>query len=1009
MANEIVLENQKQGNPESEWGLPNGASSSIEGFTTDISTNLGGTVDFKIDTDSSNYRIDIYRLGYYGGDGARKVATIQHTGAVNQPNPIVQLSTATVDAGNWSVTDSWTVPTDAVSGVYFAKLVRQDGTAGENRIPFVVRDDDGHSDVMFQTSDATWQAYNSWGGAGLYGNDLGTGANRAFAVSYNRPVQTEGVASFMGVEYSALRWLEENGYDVSYSSGVDTARSGSELLEHKVFLSVGHDEYWSQEARDNVEAARDAGVNLAFWSGNEIYWKTRWAPSLNSTPDDYRTMVSYKESYSGTTPDPSPIWTGTWRDPNAPDGSQPENALTGTIFAVNSHRDDTVTVPYEYSNLRFWNNTTIADLQPGQVASLTPSTLGYEWDVAPDNGFRPAGLVELSSTTVYTDQLQLSYANTTIGSGPATHSLTLYRAPSGALVFGAGSIFWSWGLDFHHDPDEHVPNPPADPDVQQAMINLLAEMGVQPGTLQSWLVPATQSTDHTPPTTEISSLESINFNNSLRGTASDSGGGIVAGVEVSVDGGFTWHPARGTTNWSYDWVGRAATYSVLARAMDDSINLGPATSAELAVATAPVFDDFSKAQGWSSTNYVRELVDLNHDGKMDYLGFGSSKTLVSYGVMEPGVDGDQYGFSDATNVISNFAKAQGYSSAYQRGAADTGYGLGATIYAQANRGLMWSGATTATDQTDAAGNTYSELQYESPHLYAQFGKQQGWSNHNGFDVVFVSPTDQYASVLGFGSKGITVGPQAFAPDASAQDSYNISLPVGNKQGWDQLIDVRTFADNTGDAIDLNHDGIVDFVGMGPTGTVFAYGSSDVNGEFTLGNLETAHIKGTGSDFGRAQGWQNSTTPREIIKDPVTGYYDIIAFGSDGVSVAMGQDPATHGGEPFGQRYLAMSDMGSSQGWNSKTVRLVQDINNDGAPDIVGFGNKSTFVAMGARDENGDLHFTIDDSQTIPDFGYSQGWDATTVRTIAQSEHGGEHDASLVLSGSTGTSVWDLLA
>ena len=176
--------------------------------------------------------------------------------------------------------------------------MREDGTAGENHIPFIVRDDDGHSDIVFQTSDTTWQAYNAWGGASLYENTLGTGTDRAYAVSYNRPVQTRTAinAVFGDGEYSAIRWLEQNGYDVSYISGVDTARSGSELLEHKLFLSVGHDEYWSGEQRANVEAARDAGVNLAFWSGNEVYWKTRWEPSLDSTPDAYRTLVTYKES-----------------------------------------------------------------------------------------------------------------------------------------------------------------------------------------------------------------------------------------------------------------------------------------------------------------------------------------------------------------------------------------------------------------------------------------------------------------------------------------------------------------------------------------------------------------------------------------------------------------------------------------------------------------------------------------------------------------------------------------
>ena len=58
---------------------------------------------------------------------------------------------------------------------------------------------------------------------------------------------------------------------------------GSLLIDHKVFLSTGHDEYWSGQQRANVEAARDAGVNLAFFSGNEVFWKTRWEPSIDGS------------------------------------------------------------------------------------------------------------------------------------------------------------------------------------------------------------------------------------------------------------------------------------------------------------------------------------------------------------------------------------------------------------------------------------------------------------------------------------------------------------------------------------------------------------------------------------------------------------------------------------------------------------------------------------------------------------------------------------------------------
>ncbi len=74
---------RKPGNPATEWDVSGGGSTNIEGFATDISVDQGQTVQFKVDTNSSNYRIDIYRLGYYGGMGARKFATVQPVGAAS--------------------------------------------------------------------------------------------------------------------------------------------------------------------------------------------------------------------------------------------------------------------------------------------------------------------------------------------------------------------------------------------------------------------------------------------------------------------------------------------------------------------------------------------------------------------------------------------------------------------------------------------------------------------------------------------------------------------------------------------------------------------------------------------------------------------------------------------------------------------------------------------------------------------------------------------------------------
>ncbi|MBY5370092.1 N,N-dimethylformamidase beta subunit family domain-containing protein, partial [Rhizobium leguminosarum] len=603
-SNAIVLENQKQGNPESEWGIDGAGSTNIEGFATDISVDNGKTVSFKINTNSTNYRIDIYRLGYYGGMGARKVATMQHTGLQTQPSPLRNATTGTVDAGNWAVSASWTVPDDAVSGVYIAKLVRQDGTSGENHIPFIVRDDASHSDIVFQTADETWQAYNGWGGANLYGGNgpaTGQGAGRAYAVSYNRPIATRGgVGTYagpqdylFGAEYAGISWLEQNGYDVSYMSGVDADRYGSLLLNHKTYIDAGHDEYWSGQQRTNVEAARDAGVNLMFWSGNEVYWRTRWGNAYSADGTPYRTLITYKETWANSGIDPSSEWTGTFRDPRfsppAIGGGNPENSLTGQLFKVDDVGNNlgAITVGYDDANLRFWRNTSVANLQPGQTATLTKNYLGYEWDEAPDNGFDPAGLVKLSSTTLPVSTYLLDYGNTT-GDATATHNLTLYRAPSGALVFGAGTVYWTWGLSNNHDNEATA----TDPRVQQAMVNLLADMGIQPGTLQSGLTAGTASSDHTAPTSVITvpATATVGSAVTITGTATDTGGGVIAAVEVSTDNGASWHPATGDENWTYTWSPQTAgTYTIRSRAVDDNVNLETPSAGRTVTVSGPSY------------------------------------------------------------------------------------------------------------------------------------------------------------------------------------------------------------------------------------------------------------------------------------------------------------------------------------------------------------------------------------------------------------------------------------
>ena len=247
----IAQENQLPGTPSSVWDLQGNPAGdqSIQGFATQISVNQGETVYFKINTPATQYHLDIYRMGYYQGDGARLVATVSVSLAQPQvqPGPLTDPTTGLQDYGTWGVSASWAVPADATSGIYFAKAIRDDTPVGQpqqaSHIVFIVRDDTDHSDILFQTSDETWEAYNNYGDGG---NSLYTSptqpAGRAYAVSYNRPFDTRVVnpnSWVFGEEYPMVRWLESNGYDVSYATDWDTAFRGANLLDHKVFFRWG--------------------------------------------------------------------------------------------------------------------------------------------------------------------------------------------------------------------------------------------------------------------------------------------------------------------------------------------------------------------------------------------------------------------------------------------------------------------------------------------------------------------------------------------------------------------------------------------------------------------------------------------------------------------------------------------------------------------------------------------------------------------------------------------------
>jgi hypothetical protein len=457
-ADSVALENTKPGT--TLWKLTNPANmygdndlnsadyalAEIQGYASLTSVNQGGAIAFYVRTINTNpYTLSIFRMGWYNGLGGRlMLGPLTLPGVVQpMPSPPVYQPTGTgLVECNWSVSYNLTIPTDWVSGIYLVKLALS-APAAESYIVFVVRDDARNSPVLVQSSVATYQAYNEWGGSSLY--STAGGVKTGYKVSFNRPYwRNYGAGDFIslngppGYEMQLVRWLERNGYDATYVTDIDTHENPTLLLPHKVFLVVAHDEYWSRNMRDTVTRGRDAGVHLGFLGANLCYWQIRFEASSSGAVD--RTIIGYKE-LAAMDPISDPRYVTTlWRN------LEPEGALIGVQF--NDFSAPTVS-DMVVNNASHWlfSGTGVSN------GSIFPNVVGYETDSL----YPPAGATGLAHSPFPRSNPQV-YGD-----------MSIYTAPSGANVFATGTIEWSLGLD------DFPPSQGIVPAVQQVTANFLSQ------------------------------------------------------------------------------------------------------------------------------------------------------------------------------------------------------------------------------------------------------------------------------------------------------------------------------------------------------------------------------------------------------------------------------------------------------------------------------------------------------------------------------------------------------
>jgi YD repeat-containing protein len=613
-SNPVVNENNCMGPGSTAWRLTNYDQDGITGYATKSSVNLGEAVTLRIANraGSGSAEVNVFRMGWYGGTGGRlvyqnKKVTINNDRNCEAPDE----TTGYWSCENWE--NSLTVPGSSLpaSGIYIVRI--KDLASGEdNQIIFTVRNDARHSALLYKLPTATYQAYNSFNGHSLYRfNSAGfqtiTGTSRAVKVSFERPyVNDENDANwFLKADFPMVAWLEREGYEVDYTESTSVDANPGQLLNHKTLVISGHDEYWSEAEMKGYKAARDAGVNIASFSGNTAYWKVRYE-------DGGRTLVCYKaiegtkegsvpdgskgvndwgpdgikgtkddalglDGKAGTADDNPKYATTTWRDDGAPPGNpnapaagrvgpnEPENSLLGSMYVGdNDNFDYPLTVPAtnaqnEFAGDRIWRNTGVSETSSTTIGT---SLNGWEWDSIPTQAQylsrEPAGVKRVSSSDMGTapsppEWIQdegLLYSASPPPGQPSTVSAVKYTAPSGALVFAAGTIQWSWGLAPHYldKPSESYEDPPvdsSDPRIQQATYNIFADGGVQPQTPAGILIDGNDPPDasFTATPNPASSGSTVSFN---AAGSTDSDGTIVK-YEWDLDGNGTYETNTGST------------------------------------------------------------------------------------------------------------------------------------------------------------------------------------------------------------------------------------------------------------------------------------------------------------------------------------------------------------------------------------------------------------------------------------------------------------------------------
>ncbi len=420
----VAAENTKPGTLGwSSYGAGLAAAGDLALWANPYVANAGDSLDVYLTALHGPVQLGVVRLGWYGGDGGRLLATVNGIPSDSQPpctgpaeGPIAcpwHRSLRLATGPQWTSGVLVLKATDALGHTAFYPLVLRDRRPS----PFVI--------VVPQL---TMQAYNAFGGQSLYTAYAASPGGRIPHVSFERPYSGQPLSSNF---LAPLHWIEKSGYDATYISDADLALNrGPALDDRRVIIFLGHDEYWTWGMRDLVEEARNSGSDLVFLEANNAYWNARLEPGV-VTGRPGQVITCWRSALDPGATGQTDVTTR-FRDPPL---NRPENALVGVMYETLSGHG---TRPLVAADSGVGPEAERFLAEAGLAAGDTLTHLvGGEGDRIVANGWTPEGL-------------QVVFRSPFIPAAGRPHGVyhtTFYVARSGAGVFAAGNNEFPLGLE----------------------------------------------------------------------------------------------------------------------------------------------------------------------------------------------------------------------------------------------------------------------------------------------------------------------------------------------------------------------------------------------------------------------------------------------------------------------------------------------------------------------------------------------------------------------------------